>query len=103
MKNRFRRTLIIVSMGGFTLQMGLFGWGCSQFGASEPYTDFAVDLGSYAVQVGVDSVLPTTANNGTPAGDWLNDPLTDLYQNLWTSWIRHNRPEDPTFNQLLVN
>ncbi|MFH1749184.1 MAG: hypothetical protein ABIG44_19305, partial [Planctomycetota bacterium] len=62
--------------------------------------NFMTDVGNYAIDVGVDQALSTcTANFNT----WFNTPITNLYQDLWTSGVLYEYPVDPTFNTLLVN
>jgi hypothetical protein len=101
MNNRFKRALVLVSLGGMTFAMGLTGWACHPFAQNQPYINFVDDIGQYAVQVGVDEAMATLNNQTLDA--WLNDPLTTLYQNIWSGWVQYQYPQDPTYDRLLVN
>ena len=101
MSNRLKRGLVLLSLGGMTFFWGLWGGnGCYQFAQSAPYVNFLVDAGNYAVDVGVDNALANVPQN---YNDWFNDPITNLYQDIWTGYVQYNYPEDPTYNTLLVN
>ncbi len=101
MNNRFVRWLALASLGGTTFAFGAFGWGCQPFAESQPYINFLADVGNYAVDVGVDNAFEAVNNEDLNA--WFNDPVTNLYQNIWTGWVNYTFPDDPTYNTLLVN
>jgi hypothetical protein len=99
MSNRFKRVLVLMSVGGMTLALGLPGSGCYQYGGNQTYANFLTDAGTYAVAVGVDQAL---ANVPTALNNWFNDPITSLYSNVWTGYIQYNFAQDPTYDALLV-
>jgi hypothetical protein len=99
MTNRFRRVLILVSMGGMTFGWGLAAWGCHPFAENQPYVNFLSGIGNEAVAVGVDAAL---ANFPANVNNWFNDPVTGLYQDIWTGYVQHSFAQDPTYNTLLV-
>ena len=101
MNNRLKRLIVLASIGGMAMAFGPIGWGCQPFAENQPYINFLDDVGEFGVAVGVDSIF-TTINNQTLT-DWFQVPTTNLYQDLWSSWVGYTFPEDPTFDTLLVN
>ena len=101
MSNRFKRALVLISLGGMAFGWGLWGGGagCHPLALNEPYVQFLVDTGNYAVNVGVDNAF---ANIPANLNTWFNDPVTTVYQSLWTGFVRNSYPQDPTYNTLLV-
>jgi hypothetical protein len=101
--SKFRRNLALLSLGGMTLAIwgGVGGLGgCAPFFAqNDPYTQFLVDVGNYGIDTGVDGAL---TNVPTRFNDWVNTPITKVYQSIWTAYIRHEYAPDPTFSKLLV-
>ncbi|MFH1745827.1 MAG: hypothetical protein ABIG44_02165, partial [Planctomycetota bacterium] len=85
MSNRLKRVLVLMSLGGMSFFFwGFAGTGCQPFAENQPFINFMTDVGNYAIDVGVDQALSTcTANFNT----WFNTPITNLYQDLWTSGV----------------
>jgi len=96
MNNGFKRILVLASVGG--MAFSAIGWGCQPFAQSQPYITFLRDVGNYAVDVAVDQAL---ANVDPAINAWINDPLTDVYQNIWSGWVNYTFPQDPTYDTLL--
>lgn len=101
MSNRLKRALVWISMGGMAFAFGAYGWGCQPFAENQPYINFLDDIGDYAIAVGVDNALENL--NNADIDNWFNDPVTNLYQRLWSGWVQFTFPQDPTYNTLLVN
>lgn len=96
-----RRALVLVSLGGMAFSFGFLGFACQPFAESQPYINFVEDVGDFAVDVAVDNALDSLNNQDLK--NWLDAPVTTLYQNLWSGWVRNEFPQDPTYNTLLVN
>ena len=101
MSNRFKRVLVLMSLGGtsFCFLCGYGGGGCQPFAENQPFVNFLVEAGNYGVQVGVDQALAT---HDEAFNNWFNDPITNLYQSQWSSGVRNGVPVDPAFDTLLV-
>lgn len=100
MSNRFKRALVLLSMGGVTLTLGgIGGLTCHPFAQSGPYVGFLSDSGQAAIDVGFNTVF-AAANADVKAV--LITPTADLFKNLWSGWVGYQFPQDPTFNKLLV-
>ncbi len=95
MSSRIRFACLVV--GGLMLAVPFT---CRPFAATNPYTDFIAGVGNQAIATTIDIGF-TNLNNET-AASVLQDPLTILYQDLWTGWVGYTFPADPTFNTLLV-
>jgi len=102
MTKRIQRALLLVSLGGMTFAWGLPNAGCYQFVGNAPYTQFLTDIGNFAVGVGVDAAF-TQLNPPENLTNWLQDPVTSLYQDVWTTYVRSNIAQDPTYSRLLVD
>ena len=100
MSIRLKRALVLASLGGMVLTIGPFAWGCQPFAQNQPYISFLAGIGNDAVAVGVDNFL--TSLNNQDLYDWFNVPLTNLYQDIWSGWVGHQLPTDPTYGALLV-
>ena len=98
MSDRLKRTLVLLGMGGMAFTWALIPWGCHPFAENQPYVNFVDSAGQYAVAVGVDAALANVPQN---LNTWMNDPVTNLYQSIWSGFVQQTYPEDPTYATLL--
>jgi len=96
-KASFKAKLAALSVGGATFAVGIFGAGscASNFAAQRFYTN--------AGNAVIDTVADSAANLGGDFNTIVFQPAAGFLSDLWTTYVDLRIPDDPVFQDRLVN